>query len=70
MVRGVGYLMQNQNIINGTAIDIETIARLRSWMEDEARKLYGYSGNTKLFTDYIQSEDVFKFQIIFSDEFR
>lgn len=66
----MGYLMSNWNIIKGTAVDIETIARLRPWMEDEARKLYGYSGNTKLFTDYIQSENVFEFQIIFSDESR
>jgi hypothetical protein len=56
------------NRIEGTAQDIETIVRLRSWMEDEAKKLYGYSGSTQLFTDYIQSENVFKFQIIFTDE--
>lgn len=54
--------------IDGTAIDIETIARLRPWLEEEARAKYGYTGKTKLVTDYDKDINVFKFKIIFPDE--
>jgi hypothetical protein len=66
--RGVGYLMDNP-VLTGTAKDIETIAKLRPWMEDEARLKYGYTGKTKLFTDYDKQSDTFSFSIVFQDEF-
>jgi hypothetical protein len=55
------------NKIFGTAIDIETIARLRPWIEEEAKNLYGYGGKTKLFTEYIYQQDIFKFTIVFDE---
>jgi hypothetical protein len=64
MERGVGYLM---NEISGTAVDIEAIARLRPWIEEEAKNLYGYSGKTRLFTEYIHQQNIFKFTIIFDE---
>jgi len=66
MVRGVGFLMDN--IVFGSAVDIETIARLRPWLEEEARSKYGYKGKTKLVTDYDKDTSIFKFKIIFADE--
>lgn len=68
MGRGVGYLMDSP-ALTGTAKDIETIAKLRPWMEDEARLKYGYTGKTKLFTDYDKQSDTFSFSIVFQDEF-
>jgi hypothetical protein len=62
----MGFLMTNQ--IDGVAADIETIARLRPWLEEEARKKYGYTGKTKLVTDYDEDKSIFKFKIIFPDE--
>jgi len=66
MVRGVGFLMDN--VIIGAAVDIETIARLRPWLEDEARKKNGLTGTTKLFTDYDKDKNIFNFKIVFTDE--
>lgn len=57
-----------EKFIDGTAIDIETIARLRPWLEEEARAKYGYAGKTRLVTDYDKDSNVFKFKIIFPDE--
>lgn len=57
-----------ENIITGTAVDIEAIARLRPWLEEEAREKYGYKGKTRLITDYDKNNNVFSFKIIFPDE--
>ena len=51
--------------LNGEAADIETIARLRTWMEDEVRSERGEFSNTKLYTDYIQEREIFEFKIVF-----
>ena len=56
------------NSVSGVAKDIETIARLRPWMEEEARAKYGYRGKTKLFTDYDKNTQIFSFSIVFDEE--
>lgn len=56
------------NVVFGSAVDIETIARLRPWLEEEARQKYGYSGKTKLVTDYDKDSNIFQFKIIFTNE--
>lgn len=66
MDRGVGFLMNM--ILEGIAKDIETIARLRPWMEAEVKKEYGDLGESKLITDYDQDKNIFKFKIIFPNE--
>jgi|GEM_PF-1578750 len=63
---GVGFLMDI--MLEGVAKDIETIARLRPWMESEARKEYGNLGESKLITDYDANQNLFKFKIVFTDE--
>ena len=55
-------------ILEGVAKDIETIARLRPWMEAEVRKEYGNLGESKLITDYDQDKNIFKFKIVFPNE--
>lgn len=52
----------------GTAVDVEAIARIRPWLEEEARAKYGYKGKTRLVTDYDKDSNVFNFKIIFPDE--
>ena len=65
MGRGMGSVMKvNNGAIVGTAKDIETIIRLRSWMEDEGKKMYGDFSKSHLFTDYDSENDIFKFKII------
>jgi len=66
MVRGVGFLMDM--ILEGIAKDIETIARLRPWMEAKVREEYSGLGESKLITDYDQDKNIFKFKIIFPNE--
>jgi len=66
MDRGVGFLMNM--ILEGVARDIETIARLRPWMESEARREYGDLGESKLITDYDKNQNLFRFKIIFANE--
>ena len=56
------------NSITGEARDVETIARLRPWLEDEARAKYGYKGKTELLTEYNKEQDIFKFTILFNNE--
>lgn len=53
----------NKVIVSGEVLDIETLARLRPWMEDEARKKKGAFGKTSLITDYDKVRDVYKFKI-------
>ncbi len=62
MGRGVGYLMKT--VVKGEVKDIETLNRLRPWMEDESRKKYGNFEKTKLITDYDAGRDVYKFKLL------
>lgn len=54
----------NKREIAGVAKDIETIIRLRPWMEDEARNIHGNFNKTKLITDYDSENELFKFKIV------
>jgi len=65
MGRGMGHL-KNKKVINGEARDVETIARLRPWIEDEWKAVNGKYKKTILKTDYDANRDVFRFKIIFS----
>ena len=69
MGRRMGHLVQAGMLV-GTAKDIETIAKLRPWMEDEAREKYGYKGKSRLVTEYHEKSETFSFAIIFDDESR
>jgi len=51
--------------LSGTAKDIEAIARLRPWMEDEVKDKYCSFQKTKLYTDYDSKNDIFSFEIQF-----
>lgn len=53
------------NIIKGQAANIETINKLRPWLEDEAKIKYGYTGKTKLLTDYDKDTDTYSFSLEF-----
>jgi hypothetical protein len=66
--RGVGHLMKT--VVKGEVKDIETLNRLRPWMEDEAREKYGYKGKSRLVTEYHEKSETFSFAIIFDDESR
>jgi len=61
----MGYLMPKK-FIEGEARDIETVVRLRPWIEDEWKAVHGEFKKTALRTDYDASRDVFKFKIIFN----
>lgn len=54
-----------KNVMHGEAREIEDIVRLRPWMEDEWRDMYGNFKKTKLTTDYDAERNVFKFRITF-----
>lgn len=54
-----------KNYITGEAQDVETIVRIRPWIEDEWRSVHGDFKNTKLTTDYNAETDVFKFKLTF-----
>lgn len=54
-----------KHYINGEAIDIETIVRLRPWIEDEWKNVHGEFTRTKLVTDYDAKTELFKFQLYF-----
>lgn len=60
----MGFMMPRNKII-GEAQDIETIVRLRPWIEDEWRNVYGNFKKTKLITDYNAKSNIFKFEIHF-----
>lgn len=61
----MGSVMRTDSgAIVGTAKDIETIVRLRTWMEDEGRRIYGDFTKSRLITDYDSENDIFKFKII------
>lgn len=57
-----------ETTLQGTAKDIETIIKLRPWLEDEARQKYKYTGDTKLITSYDEKSQIFSFEIIFDDK--
>lgn len=52
-------------VLSGVSRDIETIIRLRPWIEDEVESTYGEYSHTKLFTDYKPKTETFEFKIVF-----
>lgn len=65
MGRRMGHLI-HKKFIEGEARDIETVVRLRPWIEDEWKAVHGEFKKTSLTTDYDASRNVFKFKIIFN----
>lgn len=61
----MGYLNQTKKFINGEARDIETVVRLRPWIEDEYKNMHGSFKKSELFTDYDANTNIFKFKIVF-----
>ena len=59
----MGHLKRKS--VSGEARDIETIIRLRPWIEDESRKLYGDFESTNLITDYDAETNIFKVKLVF-----
>jgi hypothetical protein len=53
------------HVLEGTSRDVETIIRLRPWIEDEIRTMYGNFSTTKLYTDYKPETETFEFKIVF-----
>lgn len=51
--------------LTGKAADIETIVRLRPWMEDIVKDTHGAFSSSKLYTDYSQEKEIFDFKIVF-----
>jgi hypothetical protein len=64
MGRRMGSIIPKKYIM-GEAEDIETIVRLRPWIEDEWRDSYGEFSKTKLITDYDAKSNIFKFKLHF-----
>lgn len=60
----MGIIMPKKFIM-GEAQDIETIARLRPWIEDEWSNVHGSFSKTKLITDYDAQANIFKFKLHF-----
>jgi hypothetical protein len=56
---------KKKNVLYGEAQDIETIIRLRPWIEDECRKKYGDFRKSDLVTDYDAKTNIFKFKLFF-----
>nr|DAT56987.1 MAG TPA: hypothetical protein [Caudoviricetes sp.] len=56
----------HKKYIEGEAQDIETIVRLRSWIEDEWRSTHGNFRKTNLVTDYNAESNIFKFKLYFT----
>jgi hypothetical protein len=52
-------------VLNGISRDVETIIRLRPWIEDEIRSMYGDFSSTKLYTDYRPASETFEYKIVF-----
>ena len=61
----MGYLI-GKKFVQGEAQDIETIARLRPWIEDEWKSVHGLFKSTNLKTDYDADKNIFRFKIIFN----
>lgn len=51
--------------LEGNSCDVETIIRLRAWMEEEIYNSHGEFRSTKLITDYIEEDNIFEFKILF-----
>lgn len=51
--------------LTGKAADIETIVRLRPWMEEVVKDMHGDFSSSKLYTDYSQEKEIFDFKIVF-----
>lgn len=51
--------------LEGEAADVETIIRLRPWMEDEIRDQGKSFTKTQLITDYYRERSIFGFKIYF-----
>lgn len=60
----MGAIMPKKYVA-GEAQDIETIVRLRTWIEDEWKSVHGNFTKTKLVTDYDAKSNIFKFQLHF-----
>lgn len=60
----MGFVMPKKQVI-GEAIDVETIVRLRPWIEDEWKSVHGDFQKTKLITDYDAQTNIFKFKLQF-----
>jgi hypothetical protein len=52
-------------VLNGISRDVETIIRLRPWIEDEIRSTCGDFDFTKLYTDYKPNNETFEYKIVF-----
>jgi hypothetical protein len=52
-------------VLNGISQDVETIVRLRPWIEDEVRDRHGDFSRTKLYTDYNPKNETFQYKIVF-----
>lgn len=50
-------------IAEGEVNDIETLNRIRGWIEDEARGKYGNFEKTILTTDYDATRNVYQFKL-------
>lgn len=61
----MGYLNKTKKYIDGEARDIETVIRLRPWVEDEYRSMHGAFKKSELFTDYDKDANIFRFKIVF-----
>lgn len=62
----MGHLnSKKKNVLHGEAQDIETIVRLRPWIEDECRKKFGEFKKSELVTDYDAATNIFKFKLFF-----
>ena len=53
-----------QIIIEGEVESIETLNRLRPWMESESKKAGFDFEKTKFITDYDASKNVYKFKLL------
>lgn len=61
---GCGVTSDIVHTESGEAVDIETIIRLRSWIEDIVAQYVKFS-KTELFTDYDRERQLFGFKIVF-----
>lgn len=61
LTRGDSYF----HVEKGEAVDIETVIRLRSWIEDEVRIKHGFFNRTSLVTQYDAEREIFEFEIRF-----
>lgn len=60
----MGAIMPKKYVA-GEAQDIETIVRLRKWIEDEWKQVHGNFTKTNLTTDYDAKSNIFKFKLYF-----